>query len=73
MFDDKPRAFTILPHGNTKSESSISFKRTQESTIEPIKNRLVFEYPRNALNHVAEKVGGILTCQSFGSLSRNAA
>ena len=73
MFDDEPRAFTILPHGNTKSESSISFKRTKESTIESIKNRLVFEYPRNALKYVAEKVGDILTCQSFGSLSRNAA
>ena len=73
MFDDEPRAFTILPHGNTKSESSIYFKRTQESTTESIKNRLVFEYPRKALNHVAEEVGGILTCQSSGSLPRNAA
>ena len=71
-FDDEPRAFTILPHGNSKSERSISFKRTQESTIESIKNR-IFEDPRKALDHVAEEVGGILTCQSSGTLPRNAA
>ena len=73
MFDDEPQAFTILPHGNSKSESNMSFKRTQESTIESIKNRLIFEDPRKALDHVAEEVGGILTCQSSGSLPRNAA
>ena len=72
MFDDEPRAFIILPHGNSKSERSISFKRTQESTIESIKNR-IFEDPRKALDHVAEEVGGILTCQSSGTLPRNAA
>ena len=73
MFDDEPRAFAILLHGNNKSESSISFKKTQESTIESIKNRLIFEDPKKALDHVAEEVGGILTCQSSGSLPRNAA
>ena len=73
MFDDEPPAFTILPHGNSKSKSSISFNRTQESTIESIKNRLIFEDPRKALDHVTEEVGGILTCQSSGSLPRNAA
>ena len=73
MFDDEPRAFTILTHEDSKSESSISFKRTQESTIKSIKNRLIFEDPRKAFDHVAEEVGGILTCQNSGSLPRNAA
>ena len=70
MFDDEPQAFTILPHRNNKSENSISFKRTQESTIESIKNRLIFEDPRKELDHVAEEVGGILTCQSSGILAK---
>ena len=72
MFDDGTRIFTILPHGNSTSKSSKSFKRTQESATESIKNRLIFEDPRKALDHIAEEVGGILTCQSFGSLPRNA-
>ena len=72
MFDDEIRIFTILPHGNSTSKSSKSFKRTQESATESIKNRLIFEDPRKALDHIAEEVGGILTCQSFGSLPRNA-
>ena len=73
MFEDEPRGFMILPHGDSKSESSIFFKRTLESTIESIKNRLILEDPRKALDHVAEEVGGILMCQSSGSLPRNAA
>ena len=72
MFDDETRIFTILPHGNSKSKSSKSFKRTQASATESIKNRLIFEDPRKALDHIAEEVRGILTCQSFGSLPRNA-
>ena len=72
MFEDEPRGFMILPHGDSKSESSIFFKRTLESTTESIKNRLIFEDLRKALDHVAEEVGGILTCQSSGSLPRNA-
>ena len=68
MFDDEPQAFTILPHGNNKSENSISFKRTQESTIESIKNRLIFEDTRKELFHV--ELDHILTCQSSGILAK---
>ena len=62
MFDDEPRPFTVLPHGNSKNESSMSFKRTQKSTIELIKKRLIFGDLKKASDHVAEEVRGILTC-----------
>ena len=51
----------------------MSFKRTQESTIESIKKRLIFEDLKKAPDHVAEEVGRILTCQSSRFLPRNAA
>lgn len=73
MFDDVLRTFIILPNENSKSGGSKSFKRTQKSTSESIKNRSIFEEMRKALGHVAEEVGGTLTCQSSGSLPRNAA
>ena len=73
MFDDVLRTFIILPNENSKSGSSKSFKRPQKSTTESIKNRPIFEETRKALGHVAEEVGGTLTCQSSGFLPRNAA
>ena len=63
----------ILPHENSKSKSSKSFKRTHESTIKSIRNRLIFEDLRKALDHVAEEIGGISACKSARFLPRNAA
>ena len=71
QFRSEVQAFTITPHGNSKS-SNKSFIRTQKSALDDLKENVKHNLqPRIAMNSVSENRGGINSAPSLGSILRN--
>ena len=60
----------MAPHGNSKN-SSRPYYRTQNSTLEDIKENLPSVSPKQIVQQSYEKVGGVLEMKSSGEVSRN--
>ena len=74
QFRSEVQAFTITPHGNSKS-SNKSFIKTQKSALddlkENVKHNLQPRIAMNSVNSVSENRGGINLAPSSGSILRN--
>jgi len=62
--------FELGAHGNSTIQFD-PFMRTQKSTLQLIKKHSAEKPPRICIDMIRESKGGILLCESNGSLPRN--